>query len=384
MIVDPMPGVNEILGRVSDLRLEIEDGGRRSEELRTCPPDLVASLREARLFSLKTPAKVGGLELPFVDQMRVFEEVARLDSNVGWTVMIGNGAAGLVGVHLSDQAVPEVFAGPTLPLMAFALFPPAVAIPDGDGYIVSGRPSFASGVSHAEWVALGGVITDEAGTVDPSVGLRVFVVPRAAITIHDNWDVMGLQGTGSCDFSVEQLRVDPEFVLDPLNGEARRGGPCFRMPPFLFVANEHLGFALGVARRALDEATAVAQGKLRLGSTTTTAHRGSFQEQLGRHDLALRSARLLAFDTLAGVCADVEGDGHPMPGAVENVMAVGAYVTGIAIEVCTWAFKVGGAHALYRSHPLQRCLRDMIAGANHVYVKDENLDLWGRHLLGIA
>ena len=243
VIVDPMTSVDDILRGVSGLREQIEDGGRRSEELRTCPADLVALLREAGLFCLKVPAELGGVELPFVDQMRVFEEVARLDSNVGWTVMIGNGAAGLVSVRLCDEAVGRVFAGSTPPLTAAALFPPGVAIPDGDGYVVSGRLSFASGIRHAEWVALGALIADEAGAVDPSIGVRMFVVPRDQVTVHDNWDVAGLQGTGSCDFSVERVRVEPEFVLDPLNGEAHRGGPGFRVPPFLFLANEHIGFA---------------------------------------------------------------------------------------------------------------------------------------------
>jgi alkylation response protein AidB-like acyl-CoA dehydrogenase len=156
------------------------------------------------------------------------------------------------------------------------------------------------------------------------------------------------------------------------------------MPLRLFLAKEHIGFALGVPRRALDEVTAVAQGKLRFGSTTTTAHRGGFQEGLAHHDLALRSARLLAFDTLAAVYESVERDGEPRPAALEDVMAVATYITEIAVDTCRWAFKAGGAHSLYSSDPLQRCLRDIVAGANHIFVKDDNLDVWGRHLLGIS
>jgi alkylation response protein AidB-like acyl-CoA dehydrogenase len=379
-----MSTVDAVLGRVAALREAIEEGGRRSEELRTCPMDLVDSLRTADLFSLKTPVEAGGLELSFVEQMRVFEEVARLDSNVGWTVIIGNGACGGLGVRISDEAFQKVFSGSKPPLVAAAIAPPAVAVPDGDGYIVSGTLSFASGVRHAEWVGVAGLLADGEGNADVSLGPRLFVVPRDAVEIVDNWNVAGLQGTGSCDVSLEAVRVGRDYVIDIVSGEALRGGPAFRMPFPFFVFNEHISFALGVGRRALDEATELAKGKLRFGSTATVAHRGSFQEQLAYHEISLRSARLLAFDTIERLSDFVEGGGSLQPETAADVAAVATYVTTIAVDICVWAFKVGGAHSLYRSHPLQRCLRDMMAAGNHAIVKDESLDVWGRCLLGMS
>jgi alkylation response protein AidB-like acyl-CoA dehydrogenase len=377
-----MSTITDILQRVSVFGERIEDGGQRAEELGTCPLDLVDDLRIAGLFSLKVPAAVRGLELSWIDQMRVFEEIARLDSNVGWTVILGNGAAGSVGIRLSDKAAPRVFGGPTPPLIAASIAPPGVAQADGDGYRVTGRASFATGIRHAEWVMCAGMLADAAGTIDASLGPRMFVVPADAVTVHDNWDVAGLQGTGSCDFSIEDVHVDHEFVID-IAGDACRGGPVFRMPAMLFGANEHLGFTLGVARRALEEATRLAQTKLRLGSTTTIAHQGRFQAELADHELAFRSARLLAFDTIGRV-SDLFEHGQDVPAeTLAEVMAVATYVNNVAVDGCMWAFKSAGAHGLYRSHPLQRCLRDMIAAGNHFYVKDENLDVWGRSLLGI-
>ena len=75
-------------------------------------------------------------------------------------------------------------------------------------------------------------------------------MPVAAVHIHDNWQVMGLQGTGSCDFSVTDLFVPEPFSWDAQRARPQRGGPLYRLGMPAFVANEHVAFALGVGQRA--------------------------------------------------------------------------------------------------------------------------------------
>src|SRR5262249_57135352 len=66
--------------------------------------------------------------------------------------------------------------------------------------------------------------------------------PVKDVTIHDNWGgVVGLRGTGSCDFSVENYHLpeDLTFVWDLLKPKPRRGGPSYLFPPFSYGAKEH-------------------------------------------------------------------------------------------------------------------------------------------------
>ena len=67
--------------------------------------------------------------------------------------------------------------------------------------------------------------------------------------------MVGLRGTGSLDFSVENYHLPKEltFVWDLLQPKPLRGGPSYLFPPFSYVAKEHGSVAIGAARRALDE-----------------------------------------------------------------------------------------------------------------------------------
>jgi alkylation response protein AidB-like acyl-CoA dehydrogenase len=83
------------------------------------------------------------------------------------------------------------------------------------------------------------------------------------VQIHDNWDVAGVQGTGSCDVSVADYVVPEESTWDMLHAAPLRGGPLFRLGRPRFFAYQHAAFALGVGRGALAKIMNLAQSKRR-------------------------------------------------------------------------------------------------------------------------
>ena len=91
-----------------------------------------------------------------------------------------------------------------MPAAALLVMPSARAVPVEGGFRLTGRWAFASGVHHAEWVAAQALMTvdDDAPPV-----LHMLVFPAAAVELHDNWQVLGLRGTGRCDISVSDLFV---------------------------------------------------------------------------------------------------------------------------------------------------------------------------------
>src|SRR5262245_11278539 len=150
-------GLSEkLVAAIRDRRAEFEAAGDRAEELRTLPPDTVATLRELGLFWLKTPAEVGGTPLSPVEFCDVIEELAYADVSTAWGAMIGAGCCGLAAGWLPEVGVRRVFAPGTptsaLPVVAGQLAPRGTGTPAEGGYVVTGRWGFSSGIPHAEWV----------------------------------------------------------------------------------------------------------------------------------------------------------------------------------------------------------------------------------------
>ena len=264
--------------------------------------------------------------------------------------------------------------------------PTGQAVPVDGGYRVSGRWAFASGIQHSQWLSAGALVTSEVGEVVERLSV---VFPTKEAVIHDNWQVAGLKGTGSNDFSVSGLFVPEIFTWR--RGPAQkqlRGGPLYRigLPGFLSV--EHAAFALGVGHRALEAIIDLAKSKKR-GFTTYSdppllAARPSFQLALGRADFRLRAARSLATDIFDAVWITVCQGGVPGPQAQANMRSSGAFATEVAADVVTEAFRYGGGTALYSSNILQGCLRDINAAAQHFMVNDSAYESHGQFLLGIS
>ena len=211
------------------------------------------------------------------------------------------------------------------------------------------------------------------------------VVPTHDVNIHDNWQVMGLRGTGSCDFSIVDHKTTPDLVMrwDSNRPHPLRGGPLYRLPFLAFGAHEHVAFAAGVARRVLDELVKMAvsqRGKFRPKSLT---ERAAFHQFLGKSDLKLRSARALAFDLVEETWQNVCRDETITPALQAALRGVATYITDIAVEITSRSFRYGGDGAPFQPNIFERLLREMNAAAQHMLVSDSAYENQGKFCLGL-
>ena len=124
------------------------------------------------------------------------------------------------------------------------------------GYPVSGQKIFAS--QSPVGTALSTLFPFE----NPETGLRALTmtVPLApdGVTVLDNWDTLGMRGTGSNDVIIEDV-----FVPDGAVGADRPHGVLD--PPLQVIASIAMGIIsgvyLGVAEGAYDAAVAAARPK---------------------------------------------------------------------------------------------------------------------------
>lgn len=370
-----------LLAAVDDIRDVLAAEWQAEEAAGRLSHATVDALYGAGVLAMKAPACLGGGEADPVTQFEVLEAVASVNPSAGWCSMVGATSLGLPGAFLPEAGVKEMFSGSRLPRGAIVIMPAGVATPVDGGYRVSGRWSFASGIHHAEWItACARVPTGEGA---PDIVMLVF--PATAVTLHDNWHVSGLKGTGSCDFSVENLFVPASMSWRTADTAPQRGGPLYRLGIPAFVANEHAAFALGLARTALDTLvdTAAAKSRGYGEAASKLALRATVQRAIGHSEVALGAARAhaLALNEQAWTCVC---DGQEVPARLHAALRASAtYCTEVATEVITTAFRYSGAGAVYAQHVLQRCLRDVNVAAQHLLVSDRSYENLGQFALGL-
>jgi alkylation response protein AidB-like acyl-CoA dehydrogenase len=146
----------------------------------------------------------------------------------------------------------------------------------------------------------------------------------------------------------------------------------------------HCGVVLGIARRALDEVTELAKNKKRgyRGTEALIADRGSFQRFLGESDTRLRAAKSLCMEVLEEAWELVTAGVTPPPELQVRLRASSTYSTEEASDIVSQAFRFGGGSAMFTSHVLQKCLRDVHGAAQHNMVSDRAYENHGQFMLG--
>jgi len=374
-----------LLAAVESIRDIVEAGTDYAEEHGTLRLDVVEAMQEAGLFRLKLPAELGGAEADPVTQIDVIEAMTRIYPSAGWVLMTNATAIGSAGAFLPERGASEVFAT-RIPRAATVGNPNATLQPVDGGFILNGRWPFVSGVPHSEYVDLGARVLQPDGSGPPVT--RTSFVPTSQLTIHDNWQVVGLKGSGSNDVSAENVFV-PEYMswqrLDRVRGMRQRGGPIFILGLPSFVSSEHAAFALGVARLSLDLINGTVKWKTRGrgDAALTLADRPAYQRFAGESEMKLRGVRAVTVEVHEKAwqiaCSGVTPDSH-----VEAELRASAVLcTDVAVEIATQAFRFAGGSALHLSNKLQMCLRDANAGAQHLAVSDVAYENLGQFILGL-
>jgi len=346
------------------------------EQSGTLSPPTVAALVASGALRMKLPLELGGYEADLVTQMLVLERLATLNPAAGWCAMVGATSLAMPGAFLPSAGLEQMFPNGRIPLGAIVVTPSGMAIPVAGGYRVNGRWSFASGVRHSEWVC---AVTKVTPAPDAPLEIHVLVFPTSQCEIQNNWQVLGLKGTGSCDIVVNDVFV-PQYMSFPVTASPQRGGALYRIPLPAFVAYEHAGFALGLARRMLDGLVEIMRAKKRgyAPGGASMAERGSVQRLIGHEEMRLRAARALAVEENEQLWEQVVAGQSPSAETLCAVRSAAVYATEVSVEVAHNAFRYAGASAVYEGHYMQRLLRDLNVAAQHYMVADTAYEQLGR------
>src|SRR3954453_17797041 len=258
------------------------ENAARSEAAGQLVDAVADALHAERLFGMWTPRELGGAECDPLQSLEIVQALAAADPSTAWVHMAACVAIGTGGAYLQDEAVKEMFSGERSPVVAGQGTRPGRAVRDGDGFRLSGDWSFASGIKHAQWIHTLAIIEE---TGQP----RIFVLPVEQAELIDNWDVLGLTATGSIDYRIRDAYVPETFTHDGPTETPLRGGWIFKLGIMHLALIGHSGWALGVARRLLDELAE--QVRAKAGRAGSMADSTRFHAACGELEAKYRAAR---------------------------------------------------------------------------------------------
>jgi alkylation response protein AidB-like acyl-CoA dehydrogenase len=364
-----------LLDTARDL-FDVVDHNARAAGNGPVPQATVDALVDAQLHAVMAPGAVGGLEASVVDAIDVFAEISRADGSTGWCLMANAATIAFFGAWAPDDFAKPLFAD-GVPLAAGQFAPNGVAKPEGDGYRITGDYHFGSGIRHSAWVGAG-VVTEPTDGTDAQ--LLFALMPAAEVRVTGNWDVLGLESTASWDYSIDGVWVPSSATFDFFAPVRRRGGAVYELGVMGLTAAGHAGFAIGVVRRALDELTAVARSKQRMGSSAALRDSERFLIELANLEARARAAASWVHERFAAAERTALETGAADPTEVALARQATVHATQDGADVVRRAYLLAGTDAL-RAGPLQTCFRDIHAGSQHFFAGEVHGIELGRALL---
>jgi indole-3-acetate monooxygenase len=376
------PGVG-LVERARALQPLITSEADEIERTRRLTPKVTAALIENELYRALLPRSVGGHEVPLETFMRMQEEIAKADASTAWCLGQCSVCA-MTAAYLEPDAANEIFNTPP-GILAWGAIAHDVKVVPG-GYMANARWEFASGSRQASWLGSHVKVVEADGSLrkrkDGGPEIRTILFPMSSATMYDVWDVIGLKGTGTDSYSVENLFVPDKFAAlrdDP--SAVREKGPLYKLTTNAVFSMGFAATSLGVARATLDAATDLARAKIPQGMGAMRENNG-VQGVIGRTEASLRAARAYLYATAAEVWRDLETGADVTEAHRIAIRIAATWTIHQSAAVVDTAYHMSGATAVFAKNPFERRFRDMHAIAQQIQARDTHYEDAGKAILG--
>jgi alkylation response protein AidB-like acyl-CoA dehydrogenase len=394
MAQEAMVWMDEWVARARALAPLVEQYRDEGEAQRRLPQPVVAAMREAGLFSLWMPRKLGGAEVSLETSIRVSEELARQDGSVGWNSMIA-GNTSILWAYIPHEAAARCIGGDPNTVLAGtvggggdATAPGGgVAVPVPGGYRLTGRWAFASGCHQADWLVANGRIIENdepRKTADGAVGLFSFIVPISDCQILDTWYTTGMRGTGSHHFEAADVFVPAERMFSSINPTTYQPGVLFTIARTTPWAPNIAAVALGIGRDAIDTFLEITRTKPAARNRPGLKDRETIHERVGQAEARLRSARSFLIETARAVDACISRAADVPDDLMALMRCAASNATASAVEVVDAMFTSAGSSSIYATSRLDRCFRDVHMVTQHVVGGLAGFTIAGRYFMGLG
>ncbi len=358
-----------------------------AERARRPADESIRELGESGVLALLVPRVFGGEEADLETFCEVVGTLGEGCTSTAWVAAFYI-AHSWIAALFPEAAQRELFAQrPWIQAPAVLAATGGQARPEGDGFRLSGRWSWATGITHADWVFAGAQVlrSDATGEV------RMFAVPAEAVQVDDVWFTDGMRATGSNDVRIHDVWVPAHRTLDMRDlalatapGSKLHPNPLYRLPFIPFLALVAALPAVGTVRAAVRGYQEQVRSRLVHLSSARQQDQAAVQMRLARVTQTAATAELL----LRQVAIDLQALGRVQ--AVADAVDRGRLrmMATAAVGLCRDGVRLlsdsAGASTHLENHPLQRAARDLSTLASHViFDADATAEVYGRVLLGL-
>jgi acyl-CoA dehydrogenase len=317
------------------------------------PWPVIKKAQELGLTTMNIPEKYGGLDLTMFDECLVAEELAWGCSGIS-TALSVNGLGLLPVLIAGNEEQKATYCGRLVDgdLAAYCLTEPeagsdvagikTAARKEGDHYILNGSKTFITGATVANFYTVFAYTNPE----KRYQGMSCFIVERdwQGVSVGKPFDKMGQHASDTAEVIFDNVRVPASHLLG-------NEGDGFMIAMKVFDRSRPAvaAGAVGVARRALEEAISYAKTRHSMGQPI-------WQYQAIGHMIAdmameVEAARLLVWKSAWAVDA---GERNTTIAAFAK-----AYAADRAMKICTNAVQVLGGYGYMAEYPVEKLMRDV-------------------------
>ena len=386
--IDAQPVVRAAAALQPMLR-DCHDETEREQRL---PRALVEKMCAAGFYRMVIPRSLGGLGVDPLTYLRVVELLAEGAGSVGWNIA-NNSIGQLVTLGLPDEGVDEIYAqGADTIIAGTAVQGGGQGVPVEGGYRISGRWQFGSGCQESSWMLGSFQIIEDGEPRRGPEGKPLFwrgIFSRAeAEVVPGSWDVAGLRGTGSFDWTVEDAFLPERRVMVhagvPLDNQwSRWPGVTYQLPAVCWVGPHHSAVISGIARAGIEALIDLAGGKTPRGRTGLLCDNPQVQDAVGRADAILNAGRAYRTAMITELWNTVAAGKETTLEQRARCRLASTYAGDSARQAMDLVYRHGGSTSFQRPSRLAECWRDLHVVGQTVTIAPEWYPIGGRVYLGI-
>jgi alkylation response protein AidB-like acyl-CoA dehydrogenase len=378
------PTAEAWLARVDRLAPRIEAAAAEAERARRLPESLMVALHAEGLFRLLLPREFGGAEVSPPVFFRIVEALARYDASTSWCVCQGNGCA-MMAAYLDAPVAEAIWGRDPRAVLCWGQGPARADVVDG-GYRVTATASFVSGGRHATWFGAHCAVIERDGTArlrpDGMPETRTVLFSAQLAPMKDNWDVLGLRGTGSDSISVADLFVREDHTIVREAPDMRCNRPLYLYSQMGIYALGFAGTALGIARAFVDAFKTLAHEKRPRLVATTLADSPVAQDELARAEARLEASREFLLGAAERMWSEVAASNAIRMDQRMRIRLAATHAIQEAKAVVDALYDIAGTNAIFAASPFERRFRDMHMVAQQIQGRKTHFQVVGAWMLG--